>query len=188
MDNCIQCTEKDEASYQEMIAFLPLNSHASPKRVLVIGGGDGGVVREVVKHPLVEEVVMCEIDEAVIRISKDYLPFMASAFDSPKLKINIEDGFEFVKKNQNSFDVIITDSSDPIGPAEVLFQKPYFEALHGCLRKNGIICSQAESIWFDLPLIKSLVSICKTIFTTVGYAVTSGKSKLNQYLIRYLII
>jgi len=116
-----------------MISYLPLNSHQKPKRVLIIGGGDGGVVREVVKHPDVEEVIMCEIDEAVVDVSKRFLPFMSGAFDSPKLKLLFEDGYEFVKRHQNQFDVIITDSSDPKGPAECLFQEPYYRALHDLL-------------------------------------------------------
>jgi len=176
LDDAIQCTEKDEFSYQEMISFLPLNSHKNPKKVLIIGGGDGGVVREVVKHPIVEEVVMCEIDEAVVDISKRFLPFMSQSFDSPKLKLLFEDGYEYVKNHKNEFDVIITDSSDPKGPAECLFQEPYFRALNGALRPGGIICSQAESYWFDLKLISELYRKCKTIFGSVAYGTTAVPS------------
>jgi spermidine synthase len=91
-------------------------------QVLIVGGGDGGVAREVVKHPLVEEVHQVEIDDRVVELSKQYLPFMASAFASPKLKLTIGDGFEYMKNHVAEFDVIITDSSDPIGPAVSLFQ------------------------------------------------------------------
>lgn len=87
-----------------MIAFLPLNSHPCPKRVLIIGGGDGGVAREVIKHPLVEKVVQCEIDEAVVRVSKKYLPFMASSFDDPKVELHIADGYEYVRNNKEQFE------------------------------------------------------------------------------------
>lgn len=172
----MQCTEKDEFSYQEMITFLPLNSHEKPSKVLIIGGGDGGVAREVVKHPLVERVIQCEIDEGVINVSKKYLPFMAKGFDNEKLDLHIEDGYEFVKRHKNEFDVIITDSSDPKGPATCLFQKPYYQALYESLRPGGIICSQAESYWFDLELIKGLFSMCKSIFKTVGYGTTAVPS------------
>jgi len=172
LDDAIQCTEKDEFSYQEMISFLPLNSHERPAKVLIIGGGDGGVVREVVKHPAVEEVIMCEIDEAVVDVSKRFLPFMSGAFDSPKLKLLFEDGYEFVKNHKNEFDVIITDSSDPKGPAECLFQEPYYRALHESLRSGGIICCQAESYWFDLAFIKQLYGKCKGIFKSVAYGST----------------
>lgn len=115
LDGCIQCTERDEFSYQEMMTFLPLVTHPNPKSVLIIGGGDGGVAREVVKYPTVEKVVQCEIDEMVIDVSKKFLPFMAKGFDSPKLTLHIGDGLDFVSKHENEFDVIITDSSDPIG-------------------------------------------------------------------------
>lgn len=170
LDNAIQCTEKDEFAYQEMITFLPLNCHPNPKKVLVIGGGDGGVVREAVKHPQVESVTLCEIDEKVIEVSKKFLPFMAKGFESPKLTLYIGDGAEFVRNHQEEFDVIITDSSDPKGPAVCLFQKPYYEALKQALRPGGILCSQGESIWFDLKLMTEMVKMCRTLFPVVDYA------------------
>lgn len=105
-----------------MISFIPLCCHPNPKKVLIVGGGDGGVAREVVKHPLVEEVHQVEIDDRVVELSKEYLPFMACGFTSSKMTLTIGDGFEYMKKRSGEFDVIITDSSDPIGPAETLFQ------------------------------------------------------------------
>jgi len=134
LDNVIQCTERDEFSYQEMITHLAMFSHPNPKKVLVIGGGDGGVLREVIKHKGVEEAILCDIDEAVPRVSKMFLPHMAAGFDDPRVKVHIGDGFKFLEDYKNEFDVIITDSSDPEGPAESLFQKPYFQLLHGALR------------------------------------------------------
>ncbi|EXM01949.1 spermidine synthase [Fusarium odoratissimum NRRL 54006] len=142
LDNVIQCTERDEFSYQEMIAHLALNSHPNPKKVLVIGGGDGGVLREIVKHDCVEEATLCDIDEAVVRLSKEHLPSMACGFDHPKSKTHIGDGFKFLNDYKNEFDVIITDSSDPDGPAEALFQKSYFQLLHDALREGGVITTQ----------------------------------------------
>ena len=127
-----------------MIAHLAMNSHPNPKKILVIGGGDGGVLREVVKHSTVEEAVLCDIDEAVIRLSKKYLPGMSIGFQHPNVKTHIGDGFQFLKEKKNVFDVIITDSSDPNGPAETLFQKPYFELLHGALREGGVITTQGK--------------------------------------------
>lgn len=117
-----------------MITHLAMNSHPNPKKVLVIGGGDGGVLREVVKHDTVELATLCDIDEAVIRLSKKYLPSMSVGFEHPNVKVHIGDGFKFLEEYKNEFDVIITDSSDPDGPAEALFQKPYFELLHGALK------------------------------------------------------
>jgi len=172
LDGVIQCTERDEFSYQEMIAFLPINSHPKPQKVLIVGGGDGGVAREVVKHPLVESVVQCEIDERVIEVSKKYLPFMAKGFDHPKLSLHIGDGFEFMKNHPSEFDVIITDSSDPIGPAASLFQESYFQLLRKALRPGGIVCSQGENMWFHGDLIKPLITSCKTLYPVVDYAYT----------------
>jgi len=176
LDDAIQCTELDEHSYQEMITFLPLNVHPDPKRVLIIGGGDGGVAREVSKHPSVQEIVQCEIDPEVVNVSKQYLPFMASGFDSPKLKLLFADGYKYVLEHKNEFDVIITDSSDPKGPAVTLYQTEYYQALFECLRPGGLICCQAESYWFDLPFIKSLFRKVKPIFGTVAYASTTVAS------------
>ena len=142
LDNVVQATERDEFSYQEMIAHLALNSHPDPKRVLVIGGGDGGVLREVVKHDCVEEAILCDIDEAVISLSKQFLPEMAQGLTHPKATVHVGDGFKFLNDYKNAFDVIITDSSDPDGPAESLFQKSYFELLNGALREGGVISTQ----------------------------------------------
>ncbi|SMN18016.1 similar to Saccharomyces cerevisiae YPR069C SPE3 Spermidine synthase, involved in biosynthesis of spermidine and also in biosynthesis of pantothenic acid [Maudiozyma saulgeensis] len=173
LDNAIQVTERDEYSYQEMIAHLAVNSHPNPKKVLVIGGGDGGVLREVVKHESVEEAVLCDIDEAVIRLSKEYLPNMSSVYNDPKVKVHIGDGFQFLRDYKNTFDVIITDSSDPEGPAETLFQKPYFELLNDALTEKGVITTQAESFWIHLPIIKELKKACSEVFPVAEYAWTS---------------
>jgi spermidine synthase len=146
-------------SYQEMITHLAMNSHPNPKKVLVIGGGDGGVLREVVKHETVEEATLVDIDEvrlvltlfgkhkpdiaqAVIRLSKKYLRGMAVGFEHPNVKVHVEDGFKFLADRKNEFDVIITDSSDPEGPAQALFEKSYFALLSGALREGGVITTQ----------------------------------------------
>lgn len=176
LDDAIQCTELDEAAYQEMIAFLPLNAHPNPKRVLIIGGGDGGVAREVAKHPLVEEIVQCEIDEEVVKVAKQHLPFMAAGFDNAKVRLLFADGYKYVLEHKNQFDVIITDSSDPKGPAVTLFESDYYRALFECLRPEGIICCQAESYWFDLDFIRELVTKVRAIFPSVAYATTSVAS------------
>lgn len=173
LDNAIQVTERDEFSYQEMIAHLALNSHPNPKKVLVIGGGDGGVLREIVKHESVEEAILCDIDESVIRLSKQYLPEMSASYNHPKVKVHIGDGFQFLRDYQNTFDVIITDSSDPEGPAESLFQKPYFELLNDALTEKGVITTQGESFWCHLPIIKKVKQSCRDVFPVVDYAWTS---------------
>ena len=173
LDGVIQVTERDEHAYQEMIAHLPLYSHPNPKKVLVIGGGDGGVLREVAKHPAVEEIVECEIDEGVILASKKYLPSLSCGYDDPRVRVEIADGAEFLKNHKDSFDVIITDSSDPIGPASVLFETPFYNAMHESLRDGGIVCTQGECMWLHVDLIRPLVDSIKTRFEAVEYAYTT---------------
>ncbi|ORY29667.1 Saccharopine dehydrogenase-domain-containing protein [Naematelia encephala] len=173
LDSVIQCTERDEFSYQEMIAHLPLASHPNPKQVLVIGGGDGGVIREVLKHKSVEKVTLCDIDEAVIRVSKEFLPHMSACYKDSRVTVHIGDGFKFLPEHKDEYDVIITDSSDPVGPAEALFKAPYFTLLKESLKEGGNISTQAECIWLHLPLIKELKETCKKTFAVAEYAFTT---------------
>eukprot|EP00186_Timspurckia_oligopyrenoides_P004372 CAMPEP_0182451520 /NCGR_PEP_ID=MMETSP1172-20130603/43762_1 /TAXON_ID=708627 /ORGANISM="Timspurckia oligopyrenoides, Strain CCMP3278" /LENGTH=293 /DNA_ID=CAMNT_0024649301 /DNA_START=159 /DNA_END=1040 /DNA_ORIENTATION=+ len=173
LDGVIQVTERDEFSYQEMITHIAMYSHANPERVLVVGGGDGGVLREVLRHPSVIEASLCEIDQDVITVSKKYLPTLSSAYQDPRVSIHIQDGAVFMESHQNYFDIIITDSSDPVGPADVLFKPPYFEKMNSALRESGIICSQGECIWLHLDLIRPLMNACKNIFPVVDYAFTT---------------
>ncbi|XP_075974352.1 spermidine Synthase [Anticarsia gemmatalis] len=173
LDGIIQCTEKDEFAYQEMISFLPLCCHKNPEKVLIVGGGDGGVAREVAKHPKVKQIVQVEIDDKVIEVSKKYLPFMAVGFDSPKLTLHVGDGFEFMKNHSNEFDIIITDSSDPVGPAVSLFQENYFALMKSALKPNGIVCSQAGTVWNDLELVSNTLNFCRNQFPKAAYAIAS---------------
>ena len=170
LDGVIQATERDEYSYQEMMAHLPLFAHDNPKKVLVIGGGDGGVLREIARHSCVEEIVICELDEDVINVSKKYLPFMSKGYDDPRVTVHIKDGAQFMKENKSYFDIIITDSSDPVGPACVLFETPFYKAMHESLKEGGIICTQGECMWLHVDLIKPLVSSITSVFDTVEYA------------------
>lgn len=173
LDGVIQVTARDEFSYQEMIAHIPLFAHPNPKKVLVIGGGDGGVLREVAKHKGVEEIVECEIDEGVIKASKKYLPSLAKGYDDPRVTVQVMDGAKFMEENQDAFDVIITDSSDPIGPASVLFETPFYNAMYKSLRQGGIVCTQGECMWLHLNLIKPLVDSISQTYSSVEYAYTT---------------
>lgn len=173
LDGVIQCTERDECSYQEMLAHLPMSCHGDPRTVLVIGGGDGGIVREVLKYPSIEAVHLCEIDEMVISKCREYMPSMAKAFDDPRVHIHIMDGFEFLKSHQDAFDVLITDSSDPVGPAESLYQPLFFELCHGALKKDGLYAQQGECMWLHTDMIKSYLAVLKESFHQVDYAWTS---------------
>ena len=156
-----------------MIAHLPLYAHPNPRKVLVIGGGDGGVLREVARHPEVEEIVICEIDKDVMEVSKKYLPSLAKGYDDPRVTVHIMDGAKFMNQHKSSFDVIITDSSDPVGPAAVLFETPFYDAMYDSLREGGIVCTQGECLWLHIHLIKPLVKSISSRFTSVEYAYTT---------------
>ncbi|KAL7414562.1 saccharopine dehydrogenase [Mrakia frigida] len=173
LDGVVQATERDEFSYQEMITHIPMASHPNPKHVLVVGGGDGGVIREVLKHASVESVVLVDIDEAVPRVSKLYLPGMADVLSHPKVTVHIADGFKYLPTVENSFDVIITDSSDPVGPAASLFEAPYFTLMKAALKEGGSLSTQGESLWLHLPLIKDLRTMTKHLFPVSEYAFTT---------------
>ncbi|KAG7871812.1 hypothetical protein KL916_003662 [Ogataea parapolymorpha] len=169
LDGIIQVTERDEFAYQEMITHVPLFAHPNPKKVLVIGGGDGGVLREVLKHDCVERATLVEIDESVINLSKKYLPNMAKSLSHEKVQVVLADGFEYLKNTAardevDKYDVIITDSSDPDGPAEAFFQKQYFELLYNALNANGMVISMAsENIWLNIDKLRSLKNICSQV-------------------------
>lgn len=171
LDGVFNTTEFDEFSYQEMIAHVPMFSHKNPRKILIIGGGDGGVAREVLKHD-VDSVDLCEIDEDVIKLSKKYLPTLALSYKNPKLKVFCEDGSKFIKNKKNSYDVIIVDSSDPFGPAESLFKKEFYSDLSVALKKNGIIAFQSESMFYDLETINNLKKINSDFYKIVKYYYT----------------
>eukprot|EP01129_Flabellula_baltica_P004704 TRINITY_DN1659_c0_g1_i1.p2 TRINITY_DN1659_c0_g1~~TRINITY_DN1659_c0_g1_i1.p2 ORF type:complete len:294 (-),score=80.83 TRINITY_DN1659_c0_g1_i1:1169-2050(-) len=173
LDGCIQITEKDECSYQEMIAHLPLFSHPNPKKVCIIGGGDGGVLREVCKHSGVEEIHQCEIDQMVIDVSKKYLKGICGAYDDPRFTLQVRDGVQFLKEYKNYFDVIIVDSSDPDGPAEQLFEPPFYRTMYEALTETGVICCQGENYWIHLDFISRLFSSITDIFPSRAYGFCS---------------
>lgn len=143
LDGIIQTTERDEFVYHEMMTHLPLLAHGRARRVLIIGGGDGGILREVLKHPGVEQVTQVEIDQAVIDMCRKYLPnHSAGAFDDPRVNVVIADGVEYVNNCRERFDVIISDCTDPVGPGEVLFSSRFYEGCKGCLNEGGVFVAQ----------------------------------------------
>ncbi|GAA0170961.1 transferase [Lithospermum erythrorhizon] len=175
LDGVIQLTERDECAYQEMITHLPLCSIPNPKKVLVIGGGDGGVLREVARHSSVEQIDICEIDKMVVDVSKEFFPDVAVGYDDPRVRLHIGDGVAFLKNApEGTYDAVIVDSSDPIGPAQELFEKPFFASVAKALRPGGVVCTQAESIWLHMHIIEDIVSNCRQIFKgSVNYAWTT---------------
>ena len=144
IDGMVMLSEKDEFVYHEMMSHMPLLTHPNPETVLIIGGGDGGTAREVLKHPGVKHVDMVEIDEAVVRASKLHMPGVGD-FDNPKLHVKYENGLTFVDGPKEVYDVIIIDGSDPVGPAVDLFKREFYEKCHACLKADGVLVSQTES-------------------------------------------
>ncbi|XP_041013288.1 spermine synthase-like isoform X2 [Juglans microcarpa x Juglans regia] len=172
LDGIVQLTEKDECAYQEMIAHLPLCSIPSPKTVLVVGGGDGGVLREISRHSSVEKIDICEIDKMVIDVSKKFFPELAVGFEDPRVHLYIGDAVDFLRHApKGKYDAIIVDSSDPVGPAQELVEKPFFETVARALRPGGVLCNMAESMWLHTHLIQDMISICRQTFKgSVHYA------------------
>ena len=143
LDGIIQTTEADEPFYHEMIVHVPMMAHGRAKRVLIIGGGDGGTLREVLRHKCVEKVTMVDLDGEVVSLSKKYLPNQSKgAFENPKTQLLIQDGIEFVKNTKDKFDVIICDTTDPVGPGEVLFTSDFYANCKKILNQNGLIVTQ----------------------------------------------
>ena len=168
-DHIVMTCERDEFIYHEMMAHVPLFSHPDPKDVLIIGGGDGGTAREVLKHTYLNQCVMVEIDELVVSACKEHLKATACSFDNPKLDLKIEDGAKFVAQYESAFDIIMVDSSDPIGPSSVLFGPAFYKKAHKALRKEGIIVAQAESPFYKIDNQKNTLKMCQGLFNRAGF-------------------
>ncbi len=165
LDGIVQTTEKDEFIYHEMLAHVPLIAHGHPSRVLIIGGGDGATLREVAKHRQVEKIVMVEIDSRVIEICRRYLPgHSAGAFEDHRLELVIDDGLNFVSRANSRFDVIITDSTDPIGPGETLFGERFYRACRDRLAPGGILVTQNGVCFMQLEEAATTARHFKTLF------------------------
>jgi len=149
LDQVLMITEKDEFIYHEMIIHTPLSVNPNIKKVLVIGGGDGGSVRELVKYPTIEKIDMVEIDGRVVELCKEYFPNVASGFNDQRVSLYIEDGLAFVHNSKESYDLIIVDSTDPVGPGEGLFSKVFYDECFRILTDDGILINQHESPYFE---------------------------------------
>ncbi len=148
LDGYMMLTEKDEFIYHEMITHVPMAVHPNVKKVLVIGAGDGGVIRELVRYHDIEAIDMVEIDPLVVEVCKKYLPQTACRFDDPRLTIHYEDGLRFVRFKENEYDLIIVDSTDPFGPGEGLFTKEFYGNCFKALKDDGILINQHESPFY----------------------------------------
>ncbi|MCR1898051.1 polyamine aminopropyltransferase [Irregularibacter muris] len=164
LDGTVQTTEKDEFIYHEMITHVPLFTHPNPKKVLVIGGGDGGTIREILKHPSVEKAVLVEIDNKVVEVSKKYLPTISCSLDDSRVSVLIEDGIKYVQNNKNEFDVIMVDSTDPVGPAVGLFAVDFYQAIYQALKEDGLFVAQTESPFYNNSLISNVYRDIQSVF------------------------
>ncbi|MCY4643491.1 MAG: polyamine aminopropyltransferase [Bacteriovoracales bacterium] len=163
-DGLVMVTERDEFVYHDMIAHVPLFTHPCPRKVLIIGGGDGGTAREVLRHDVVEKCVMVEIDAMVVEASRTHLPSMSCSLDHPKLELRIEDGIKYVEETDEVFDVVLVDSTDPIGPAAPLFGSAFYQNVYRCLAETGIVVAQGESSHYEKKSQEKLLSIVSEIF------------------------
>lgn len=149
LDGYIMITEKDEFIYHDMIVHVPMHVNPSIKKVLVIGAGDGGTVRELCRYPSIEHIDMVEIDEMVVQVCEEYFPFSAHKLRDERVHLYFEDGLKFVSQKKNEYDLIIVDSTDPFGPGEGLFTRSFYQDCYSALNENGILVNQHESPFYD---------------------------------------
>ncbi len=164
LDGVVQFTERDECFYHEMLAHPLLHAHPEPLAVAVIGGGDGGVIREVLKHPGIEKAYLIEIDEAVIRVSREFFPNVASALNDPRLQVVTRDGALFLQEPGLKLDVILVDSTDIVGFAKSLFSPEFFANARATLGPNGMFATLSESLHFHLPIVREVQNTLKSAF------------------------
>ncbi|MGD8353412.1 MAG: polyamine aminopropyltransferase [Pseudomonadota bacterium] len=170
LDGLVMLTERDEFVYHEMLAHVPLNSHPDPRRVLVIGGGDGGTVREVLKHPEVREVTLVEIDQVVVEAALTYLPGISGGLRDERTRVIYGDGVRFVSESPvDSYDVVLVDSTDPVGPAEALFTEDFFRACTAAMTAGGVIATQSESPFYHLPFMTQLYRRMKGVIPKAAF-------------------
>ena len=169
LDGVVQTTEGDEFIYHEMLTHVPILAHGAVRRVLIIGGGDGGMAREVLRHKSIETVVMVEIDAGVIEFSKTHLPSLSNgAFDDPRLDLVIADGADFMAQSNDQFDVIIVDSTDPIGPGEVLFTDHFYACAKARLTAGGVLVTQNGVPFMQPAELTKTMQAFKNLFADYG--------------------
>ncbi len=177
LDSIIQVTERDEYVYHEMLTHLPILAHGRARRVLIIGGGDGGILRETLRHRSVERVTMVELDRSVIDMCLKYMPTIpANAFKDKRTNLVITDGAKFVAETRERFDVIIVDSTDPIGPGEVLFTAEFYRNCHRSLTPGGVLVNQNGVPFMQAAEVTMTYRRRKKSFGDVGFYVAAVPS------------
>ncbi len=169
LDGCLMVTEKDEFIYHDMIVHVPMATNLNIKKVLVIGAGDGGTVRELTRYPWVEQIDMVEIDEMVVEVCKKYLQQTACKLGDPRVKIFYEDGLKFVRRKKDEYDLILVDSTDPFGPGEGLFTREFYGNCFNALKEDGILVNQHESTYYD-DYVEAMKRAHKRIMSTFPIA------------------
>ncbi len=165
LDGLVMLTERDEFVYHEMLAHIPLLTHPCPRNVLVVGGGDGGTVREVLKHPAVEAVTLVEIDRMVVETALEYLPEISSGLQDPRVSIVYEDGVKYLQQAADgTFHAILVDSTDPVGAAEALFSAEFFASCRSALAEQGVFASQTESPFYHMAFMKEVSGRLRGVF------------------------
>lgn len=169
LDGIIQLTEMDNMGYHEMITHVPLLAVGQPKRVLIVGGGDGGSLQQVLRYPSVQEAIVCELDQRVVDISRENFTFFGDPWADPRAKLVIQDAFEYLKGQEGSFDVIVSDTTDPIGMAERLFSEEFYQLMARALTPGGAVATQCEQMFFDSGLIKDIYNFVQRLAKNPAY-------------------
>lgn len=168
LDGLMMVTERDEFFYHEMITHIPMLTHPNPENILVIGGGDGGTVRELLKYESVKHIDMVEIDGMVIEASKKFFPTVAGQLNNPKVSVLVQDAIDFIKGKENIYDIVLIDSTDPIGPGEGLFNENFYNNVKKALKKGGIVVPQTEGPFAQSENMKKTYALLKKVFKNVA--------------------
>ncbi|MBE0697476.1 MAG: polyamine aminopropyltransferase, partial [Anaerolineaceae bacterium] len=169
LDDIIQLTELDNMGYHEMITHVPLLAVGAPKRVLIVGGGDGGSLQQVLRYPSIEEAVVCELDRRVVELSREHLSFFGDPWADPRSKLVVQDAFQYLQEQVGSFDAIISDTTDPIGMAERLFSEEFYQLMWRALTPGGAIATQCEQMFFDSGLIQEIYHFAQRLAKNPAY-------------------
>ncbi|NGX56296.1 MAG: Polyamine aminopropyltransferase [Candidatus Anoxychlamydiales bacterium] len=183
LDNIVQTTEKDEFIYHEMLTHMPIFAHGSVNSVLIIGGGDGGILREVLRHKYIKKVVMVEIDSLVIDKCKEFMPSLSNgAFDNPRSNVIVQNAIEYIKSTNEKFDLVICDSTDPVGPGLVLFLEEFYKNCKRVLNPAGILVTQNGVPLFQKDELKITYQNRKKIFTENSYYFAPVPSYIGGFM------
>jgi spermidine synthase len=183
LDDVVQCTEADEFTYHEMLTHVPIIAHGDVRSVLIVGGGDGGMLEEVLKHKSIEHVTMVEIDEDVVTLSKQYLHSISNnAFDDPRVTLVIDDAVQWIKECQDKFDVIIIDRPDPTGPAIALYETKFYHSCRTVMNKQGILVAQGGVAFLNINGVAEQLMSASMAFRKASYYVTCTPSYIGGFM------